>query len=263
PTQPPLPLFQRRTLVWFSCGAASAVAAKITLEERPDAEILYCRVANEHPDNLRFLRDVERWLDVKIKILTNPAYPDADIFSVFWRTGWLVGPAGARCTVELKRRPREQYQQPGDVHVFGMTADEELRIRRFEQNNPELYLWWPLLERGITKQDCFDMLNRAGITLPAMYQMGYRNNNCIGCVKGGKGYWNKIRRDFPEAFERMAKFEREMGARVFPDNWLDELPPDAGRYESEYEIECGPVCGLANSRLHLTLLRSAGKPQIR
>ncbi len=241
----PLPMFNRRYLVWFSCGAASAVAAKITLEKYPDAEVLYCRVVNEHPDNMRFLRDVERWLGKEIKILTNPDYPDADIFSVFQRTGWLVGPAGARCTVELKRKPREKYQGIADIHIFGMTADEEVRIRRFEKNNPELYLWWPLLEYGITKQDCFDMLNRAGIELPAMYHLGYKNNNCIGCVKGGKGYWNKIRRDFPNVFERMARFEREIGACIFPDVWLDELPPDAGRYESEYEIECGPVCAMS------------------
>ena len=32
--------------------------------------------------------------------------------------------------------------------------------------------------------------------------MGYNNNNCIGCIKGGMGYWNKIRVDFPEVFEK-------------------------------------------------------------
>ena len=252
PTQPALPLQNRRVLVWFSCGAASAVAAKITLEEYPDAEVLYCRVANEHPDNMRFLRDVERWIGKEIKILTNPDYPDADIFSVFRRTGWIVGHGMARCTIDLKRVPRERYQRPGDIHVFGMTADERARIDRFERNNPELYLWWPLLERGLTKQDCFDIIRRAGIELPAMYRLGYKNANCVGCVKGGKGYWNKIRCDFPEAFDRMARFEREIGARIFPDVWLDELPPDAGRYESEYETECGPVCGLPNQRLQRT-----------
>ena len=240
PVQPSL--LRGRVLVWFSCGAASAVAAKTTLEENPDAEILYCKVANEHPDNLRFLADVEGWIGKKIRILTNPDYPDADIFSVFRRTGWLVGPAGARCTVELKRRPRERYQQPGDVHVFGMAADEQKRIERFEENNPELYLWWPLLERGITKQDCFNVLRMAGIQPPAMYGLGYRNSNCIGCVKGGKGYWNKVRHDFPDVFQNMARFERQFGARIFRDTWLDELPTNAGKYESEYNIECGPFC---------------------
>ena len=86
------------------------------------------------------------------------------------------------------------------------------------------------------------MLMQAGIELPAMYKLGYKNNNCIGCVKGGKGYWNKIRVDFPDYFERMAKFERKINARIFNDVWLDELPLNVGRYESEFETECGVVC---------------------
>jgi len=166
----------------------------------------------------------------------------SDIFDVYRKTGWLVGVAGARCTLELKRNVREQYQEPGDVHVFGFSVDELARIARFERDNPELYLMFPLRDAGMNKQACLDMLMQAGIELPAMYKLGYKNNNCIGCVKGGKGYWNKIRVDFPEAFERMAKFERKINARIFNDVWLDELPPDVGRYQSEFEIECGVTC---------------------
>lgn len=241
PAQPAL-LSSGRVLVWFSCGAASACAAKVALAEYPQAEIIYCDLfASEHADNARFMRDCERWLGVRIKILRSKDY--RDIYDVFTRTGWLVGPAGARCSAELKRAVREDYQEVGDIHVFGLTADESKRIGQFNTNNPELYLWWALRDAGMDKQACIDMIAGAGIALPAMYVLGYRNNNCIGCVKGGKGYWNKIRRDFPSAFARMASLERRMNARVLPGGvWLDELPPNAGRYASELTIECGPVC---------------------
>jgi len=243
PRQPSL--LKGRVLVWFSCGAASACAAKLTINQYPDAEILYCdTLANEHPDNRRFIADVERWLGREVKILRSTQY--RDIFDVFDKTGWLVGPGGARCTIELKRNVREAYQGPGDLHVFGMGADEAKRISRFEQNNPELYLWWPLAEAGMTKQDCLNMLMSAGIELPAMYKLGYKNNNCIGCVKGKAGYWNKIRRDFPAAFERMAQQERKMGATCIKGVYLDALDPSAGRYESEFEIECGPACSVVS-----------------
>jgi hypothetical protein len=149
----------------------------------------------------------------------------------------------------MKRNVRKAYQQPDDTHVFGFTLDEQKRIDRFEANNTALKCWWVLRDASITKQDCYRILQEAGIKLPAMYKLGYKNNNCIGCVKGGAGYWNKIRRDFPEAFDRMAKIEREhnwaicrsKGEPVF----LDELSPDAGRYNSEPDIECGPQCVLA------------------
>jgi hypothetical protein len=77
-----------------------------------------------------------------------------------------------------------------------------------------------------------------------MYELGYKNNNCIGCVKGGRGYWNKIRVDFPTVFERMAAQEEKMGATIFKDCTLRTLPPEAGKYESELDIECGPSCSI-------------------
>ena len=239
-----------RKLVWFSCGAASAVAAKVAVEKYPDCEILYCdTLAYEHPDNLRFLNDVQKWLGKEIKILSSRKY--TDIYDVFNKTGWLIGVGGARCTTELKRNVRKEYQQEGDLHIFGLTHDEQKRIDRFEDNNPELELEWVLQENEINKTECYRIIKKAGIELPAMYLLGYNNNNCIGCPKGQSGYWNKIRIDFPEAFDRMAKQERKMNVainksyagdgkrkRVF----LDELDPKAGRNVPLPDIECGVLC---------------------
>ncbi|MFA6242684.1 MAG: hypothetical protein WC655_17225 [Candidatus Hydrogenedentales bacterium] len=243
-----------RVLSWFSCGDASAVAAKLAIDSYGEqVEICYCdTLAHEHPDNIRFLTDVERWLDRSVTILHSPDY--ADIYDVFRKTRWLVGPAGARCTTELKKNVRRAYERPNDLHVFGFTAEEAKRIERFGGENPELQAIFPLMEHGLTKAECHRIVREAGIELPAMYRLGYRNNNCIGCVKGGLGYWNKIRVDFPEAFERMAKLERELdaainktetredGKRIRHRLFLDELPPERGHYEQEPDIECGVLC---------------------
>jgi len=239
-----------RQLVWFSCGAASAVAAKLAVEKYPDCEVLYCDTLKyEHPDNMRFLRDVENWVGKRVKILCSKKFKD--IYDVFNKTGWLIGVGGARCTLELKRNVRKNYQQDGDIHLFGLTADEQKRIDRFEDENGELEVEWILQEKGVTKSDCYRIIQRAGIELPAMYKLGYNNNNCIGCVKGQLGYWNKIRIDFPEVFNRMAQQERKMNVainksyagdgkrkRVF----LDELDPAAGRDVPMPDIECGVLC---------------------
>lgn len=239
-----------RVLCWFSCGSASAVAAKLAVEKYKElAEVIYCdTLAYEHPDNLRFLKDVSKWIGKEIKIIGSKKYKD--IFDVFEKTKYLVGPRGARCTVELKKRVRMEYQRPDDIHVFGFTREEKKRVERFKEQNFEASEF-PLLDNGISKDDCHRIIKEAGIEQPAMYRLGYKNNNCIGCVKGQAGYWNKIRRDFPESFKRMAEMERKIGAainksyagdgkrkRVF----LDELPEDAGRGIKEKDIECGVIC---------------------
>lgn len=241
-------LHDGRILVWFSCGAASTVAAKLAIERyhsTETVEVCYCEVANEHPDNHRYLKDVERWLGISVKMLRSSKY-STDIFDVFEKERYIVGIKGARCTRALKREVRGEYQRPGDVHVFGYTADEEKRIADFEENNRDLNCEWLLYEAGITKKDCYRIVKQAGIELPAMYKLGYKNNNCIGCVKGGAGYWNKIRRDFPEHFDRMAQFSRKLGVRMIKLGgeriFLDELPVGVGRYDEEPDIECGPQC---------------------
>lgn len=240
-------LWQDRVIVWFSCGAASAVAAKKTVElyrGKTTLEVCYCDTLKyEHPDNMRFLLDVQSWIGQEIKLLRSGRY--TDIMDVFRKRHMLRGPVFAPCTEALKKDVRIAYSSPGDIHVFGMTLDEQKRIDRFEQMNQQLYCEWILGDAGVTKSDCYRILTEAGIALPAMYKLGYRNNNCIGCVKGGAGYWNKIRIDFPARFDEMAQLERELGATICKVGgkrvYLDELPKSAGRYQAE-DIECGVLC---------------------
>ena len=236
----------RRTVVWFSCGAASACAAKLAIERGENVHVVYCdTLAEEHPDNAQFLRRVEAWIQHPIEVVRSTHFKT--VSEVFERTRYMSGIKGARCTVELKKMPRFAYQFPDDLHVFGLTADEGKRIARFEGNNPELSLWWNLREARITKADCYTMLERAGIALPAMYGLGFKNNNCIGCVKATSVvYWQNVRRHFPEMFKLRAEQSRNLGVRLCRLHgeriFLDELPPDAADNREEEDIECGPVC---------------------
>ena len=240
---------KQRVVVWFSCGAASAVAAKLAVDKYERVNVVYCdTLAYEHPDNPRFLSDVEKWIGQGIEVVRSKKY--TDIFDVFKKTRYLVGVRGARCTTELKKKVRVDYQRPDDIQILGLTADEEGRMARFEDGNNNLTLDWILEEAEVSKNDCYRILQDAGGKLPEMYRLGYNNNNYIGCVKGQSGYWNKIRVDFPEAFERMAKMERHLNVainkkyvggeriRVF----LDELDPKAGRKVPLPDIECGAFC---------------------
>lgn len=235
-----------RVLVWFSDGAASAVAAKLAIQKHGAVEVLKCdTTSTEHPDNLRFRADVERWIGQPVTLLRSDRYRDID--DVFERTRYMAGNAGARCTTELKKLVRRAYEREGDTHVFGYTADEPSRVRDFEVNNPELVCHWILVEQGIRKDDCYQILSDAGIALPAMYAVGFEHNNCLGCVKASSpAYWNRTRRLFPDVFARRARQSREIGARLVRVAgvriFLDELAPDAGAGESDGDIECGPFC---------------------
>lgn len=243
-------------VVWFSCGAASAVAAYETLKrygKSNSIRVVNNPVAEEHEDNRRFLHDVEKWLGIEIETATNPKYPDASCQSVWERRRYMSGVSGAPCTLELKKRARQNWENenPHDWMVLGFTADERDRHERFSLTERENIL--PvLIDAGLTKSDCFRLILKAGLELPAIYRMGFPNANCVGCVKAtSPTYWNTVRKHFPGEFQKRAELSRDIGARLVRVKgeriFLDELSPDATGQplkDTLADVECGIFCGV-------------------
>lgn len=238
--------------VWFSCGAATADAAQRTIQLYSDiaeVRIINNPVAEEDIDNRRFLLDVQKWLGQEIEIATNSKYPDCSAVTVWEKEKFMSSVYGAPCTLELKKKAREQYEKNHhiDWHVLGFTAEEHKRASNFikgERSN----LLPVLVDLGITKKECFKIIADAGIAIPRIYSMGYPNANCIGCVKAtSPTYWNHVRQQHPEVFEHRAIQSRQIGARLVRVNreriFLDELDPNAkGRKMKNIDFECGIFC---------------------
>lgn len=220
-----------RTLVWFSRGAASAIAWQLMRRENPDCIAVHCATNAEHPDSDRFEADWCRVMNDTVTTLQSDEY--ADTWDVWERTRWLAGINGARCTGELKVAPRLAFQRPGDVHVFGYTADsaDVKRAERLRENFFELDIRTPLIDAGLTKENVLAMVERQGVRLPEMYRLGFQNNNCIPCVKAtSPDYWALVRKTHPEEFERMAKLSRDLGVKLCrikdERRFIDEIPAD-------------------------------------
>lgn len=138
----------------------------------------------------------------------------------------------------------ERINSP-DWHVLGFTFDEKKRAESFmatERSN----LLAVLVDEQITKQNCFDIIKDAGIKRPEIYELGYPNANCIGCVKAtSPTYWNLVRKTFPDIFNARAEQSRRIGARLTRLNgkriFLDELrPTDNARKIKSWD--CGVFC---------------------
>jgi hypothetical protein len=238
-------------VVWFSCGAASAMAAKLIVEKygkTDDVKIVYNPVIEEHPDNMRFLKDVEKWLNKKIIIHGNPDYPSNSAVDVWNDRKFMSSPYGAPCTVELKKKARQDFERKNaiDYHVLGFTYDEMNRHERFiltERNNVIPIL----IDEKMTKFDCLRVVSE-NVRLPEIYSMGFPNANCIGCVKASSPtYWNLVREKFPEIYKSRSEQSRKInsklvvikGKRIF----LDELDENTlGRPLKNYSVDCGIFC---------------------
>ncbi len=248
-----------RIVSHFSCGAASAVATKLVCEsyEPERVVILNAFLAGEHADNRRFLNDCSIWFDHPIIVVQDEEY-GADPYEVFRRHRFTKSRNGAKCSKILKGNILDQHSFYDDVHVLGYTIEEEDRANLYADANNGRKFLTPLIDQELTKADCLAMISRVPIELPMMYRLGYNNANCIGCVKGGMGYWNKIRVDFPAKFEEMARIEDLIGpsAFLFRDRKtgvrysLRELDPNAGDH-NEPAISCSAACEMVEDLIQI------------
>jgi len=233
------------TIMWFSAGVSSAVACKLMIEDID--KIVYIHIQDQHEDTLRFVQDVANWVGKRIEIITSDVKTVEEACYAAGGRGYVNGPGGAACTRRLKRMVRAEWEakfiRMPLRYVWGFDAGEQARAASREEAMPERLHSFPLIDRGVNKSEAHKILRASGIKRPAMYDLGYNNNNCIGCVKGGMGYWNHIRVDFPLVFKARAEMERKIRATCIKGVYLDELDPERGRHSSPVVEDCGILCG--------------------
>lgn len=203
-------------ICWWSGGVTSAVACKIAIDLYgvENCRFIFIDTKNEDDDTYRFLKDCEKWYGKEIETITAIETKYKSIKEVWRKHKSLNVANGAICSSELKRSVREQWQKTNEYEfqVFGFDLDEPKRVKGMVLNHHKAKPIFPLWLYGNTKKDCIKIIEEAGINLPKMYHLGFKNNNCFktGCVQGGIGYWQKIQREFPEKFEAMAAMEHEL-----------------------------------------------------
>ena len=234
-------------IAWWSAGVTSAVATKLAIQEfGNEVRPIYFEIDSAHEDNYRFKSECEDWYGMEIEVWRSEKYKDQ--FDVVKKTRYVNGPSGARCTLELKKKVRQRVEKEldyeGQVFGFEYSKKEINRAIRFKEQYPTARPGNPPYKIILTKPECLHFLNRSGVRSPKMYDLGYKNNNCIGCVKGGAGYWNKIRIDFPDHFNKMATLEREVGRSCLRNDFLDELDPSKGHKQEVIMPDCGNFCDI-------------------
>ncbi len=229
---------------YFSGGVSSAVATKLAINDL--SAIFYTHIDDQHPDTMRFVRECENWFGREITIMQSPL---RSVENACRMASWIRSPAGAACSIRLKRRVRKQFEREHEGRleiVWGFDYSESRRAEWIRGLMPLPNHRFPLIDSRMTKEDAHKILRASGIKRPAMYDLEYQNNNCVGCVKGGMGYWNKIRVDFPDVFWARATMERDIGYPILGrrDGWLDELNPTRGRSKGPICDDCGIFCEL-------------------
>lgn len=174
---------------WMSAGVSSFMAGYLAGDVD---EWIYIDISDQHLDSMRFIKDCEKAIGKPIQILKSSEYRCVE--DCIRAAGIIKMPGGfAPCTNWLKKRVRKQWEYEHKdydlTYVWGFDLKEQNRAERTIEANPQAQHEFPLIDKVLSKEDVHGLFDRTfDFKRPIMYDIGYPNNNCIGCVKGGMGY---------------------------------------------------------------------------
>ena len=220
-----------RHVLGLSGGRDSAALAVYMRQHHPelDIEYFFTDTGKELPEVYEYLGRLEGFLGQSILRLN----PDRDFD--FWLkqyNDFLPSPQSRWCTRQLKLRPFEQWLRPklenGETiySYVAIRSDEEYR-EGYASKNDKLIVRLPFKEVGVDKAGVLEILDGAGLGLPAYYEWRTRSG-CTFCFFQQKIEWVRLKEHHPDAFEEAKAYEKNSVDHGSPFTWsqgeaLDEL----------------------------------------
>jgi len=206
-----------KTIVLYSMGICSAYIACRLKDEGQEPTCLFSDTKREDEDTYRFGWEVAaRWgLNVV------DASDGRDLYDLFREEGFIPARQITRCSIALKIKPSQAYlesiTEAGRV-AYGYDLGEEDRAERTERRwrHPSLAAWFPLLDWGVSKAQCFGYFAAHGIDVPRVYAH-FSHANCLPCKNFRVNDWLALQYHYPEKFAEAAEFERDTGLK-----WMQE-----------------------------------------
>ncbi|MDE0001489.1 MAG: phosphoadenosine phosphosulfate reductase family protein [Rhodospirillaceae bacterium] len=206
----------------LSGGRDSAALAVHMRQNRPelDIEYFFTDTGKELPEVYEFLGKLEGFLGKPILRLN----PDRDFD--FWLRrykNFLPSPQTRWCTRQLKIRPFESWIRPAldsGRRVFSyvaIRADEEYR-EGYSSRHPNLEVCLPFKDSGIDKAGVLELLDGAGLGLPAYYEWRTRSG-CTFCFFQQKIEWVRLLERHPDFFEEAKAYEKSAIDHGSPFTW--------------------------------------------
>lgn len=131
---------------------------------------------------------------------------------------------------------------------FGISSDEEQRVRESREAWKTYY--YPLIERGFTRQDCLDWCEEQGFPEPP-------RSACLGCPFRSNAEWKWLKENDPVGWREAVSFDRalrhqafgELGRRLYVHREclpLNKVNLDRRKWSRDRGLddECLGMCGI-------------------
>lgn len=131
-----------------------------------------------------------------------------DVWDIFFDEALLGNSRLARCSHVIKQQLArdliEERFSPEDTTLYlGIDWSEEHRVAAPKRNWLPYIVEFPLCEKPlVTNSSHIEKLNKLGIPIPRLYDLGFSHNNCGSfCVRAGQGHFANMLDTLPELFD--------------------------------------------------------------
>ncbi len=186
---------------------------------------------SEHPDTLRYVREVAKPYaednGIELVEVQHTRFGEPDTLLQALDRGRMIipvrrtkdGPPMSRsCTADFKikavakelKRRGATADHPATV-ALGISVDEIQRAKpTIDPKSPEQRRVYPLLDLGLHRRDCRDLIAAAGLPVPP-------KSACWFCPFHDVEAWRSLKRDTPDLFDASVALEARMSAMTSDD----------------------------------------------
>jgi hypothetical protein len=197
-------------------GGVNSTAMIIDLYERGFRyPIVFADTWNEQPETYLYLDYFSTWLmnkyQTEIIILSPMTHPllyakrirNSGVESIesYCTQSGVLPLRGIRwCTRDWKRDPLRRWGREKGIftHIIGIAAEEHHRSK--EKADGKYQNWYPLIEGGIDRAGCKEIIWANGLELP-------KKSGCFFCPYQSQSEWKNLWVNHPELFNRSIKLE--------------------------------------------------------
>jgi len=239
-------------LVSLSGGKDSTAMLLRMLEEGMQIDcILFCDTGLEFPEMYMHLNQLEQDIGREItRVRSNYSFEylmfDKPVArkgkSLFTQKyganytgyGW-AGPGVRWCTAQLKDVPKEAFlrtlrKEYTVIEYVGLAADELYRLERKSNQNPNHR--HPLVDWGMTEQDCLQYCYDRGYTWSGLYEH-FKRVSCWCCPLQTLNELRQLYRFYPDLWQKLKEWDKRNWRKFRADYSVEEL-----EIRFQFEEEC-------------------------
>lgn len=195
----------------FGGGLQTTALAIMVAEGKLDIDMaVFADTGGEKPETYwyidTYIKPLFQDLKIPLHIIRREktAYYEPTLYDFLWKIKDVPSVYQRRCTDHYKLRVIRKFTGRDVVMIVGFSLDEAYRARR---RRP---VWaineFPLIEREITANDCRQIIQQYGWTLPL-------KSSCYFCPFQHPTEWNWLKNNHPELFEKALALERNYHER--------------------------------------------------